>query len=149
LWLWLTAAHGGGGGHAPHLYFEASSVVITLVLLGKWLEARAKRQTTEAIRALHALRPEAAHWIGPDGEVDVAVAELMAGDRIAVRPGERLPVDGTVLEGHTQVDESMLTGEPLPVARNPGDAVTGGSVNGDGRVVVQVTAVGAETVLAR
>lgn len=149
LWLWLTAAHGGGGNHAPHLYFEASSVVITLVLLGKWLEARAKRQTTEAIRALHALRPEAAHWIGPDGEVDVAVAELMAGDRIAVRPGERLPVDGTVLEGHTQVDESMLTGEPLPVARNPGDAVTGGSVNGDGRVVVQVTAVGAETVLAR
>ncbi|ABM30651.1 heavy metal translocating P-type ATPase [Paracidovorax citrulli] len=148
LWLWFTAAH-GSEGHAPHLYFEASAVVITLVLLGKWLEARAKRQTTEAIRALHALRPEAAHWIGPDGEVDVPVAELMAGDRIAVRPGERLPVDGTVLEGHTQVDESMLTGEPLPVARGPSDAVTGGSINGDGRVVVRVTAVGAETVLAR
>ncbi|WP_208941946.1 heavy metal translocating P-type ATPase [Paracidovorax avenae] len=147
LWLWLASGH--GAGHAPHLYFEASAVVITLVLLGKWLEARAKRQTTAAIRALHALRPDAAHWIGPDGEMDVPVAELMAGDRIAVRPGERLPVDGTVLEGHTQVDESMLTGEPLPVARDPGDPVTGGSVNGDGRVVVRVTAVGAETVLAR
>ncbi|WP_192884910.1 heavy metal translocating P-type ATPase, partial [Paracidovorax avenae] len=147
LWLWLASGH--GAGHAPHLYFEASAVVITLVLLGKWLEARAKRQTTAAIRALHALRPDAAHWIGPDGEVDVPVAELMAGDRIAVRPGERLPVDGTVLEGHTQVDESMLTGEPLPVARGPDDPVTGGSVNGDGRVVVRVTAVGAETVLAR
>ncbi|WP_442866991.1 heavy metal translocating P-type ATPase [Acidovorax sp. GBBC 3334] len=149
LWLWLTAGHGAGAGHVPHLYFEASAVVITLVLLGKWLEARAKRQTTAAIRALHALRPEAAHWMGPDGEVDVPVAEVMAGDRIAVRPGERIPVDGTVLEGRTQVDESMLTGEPLPVARGPGDALTGGSVNGEGRVVVQVTAVGAETVLAR
>ncbi|WCM93205.1 heavy metal translocating P-type ATPase [Acidovorax sp. NCPPB 2350] len=148
LWLWFTAAvH--GGGHAPHLYFEASAVVITLVLLGKWLEARAKRQTTAAIRALHALRPEQAHWMGPDGEVDVPVAEVMAGDRIAVRPGERIPVDGTVVEGRTQVDESMLTGEPLPVARGPGDALTGGSVNGEGRVVLRVTAVGAETVLAR
>ncbi|GKT26543.1 heavy metal translocating P-type ATPase [Acidovorax sp. SUPP3334] len=145
LWLWLTAPP----GHAPHLYFEASAVVITLVLLGKWLEARAKRQTTAAIRALHALRPEVAHLIGADGEVDVPVAEVMAGDRIVVRPGERVPVDGTVLEGHTQVDESMLTGEPLPVPRTPGEALTGGSVNGDGRVVVQVSAVGSETVLAR
>ncbi|WP_309827162.1 heavy metal translocating P-type ATPase [Paracidovorax wautersii] len=145
VWLWLTAQP----GHAPHLYFEASAVVITLVLLGKWLEARAKRQTTAAIRALHALRPDVAHLIGRDGEVDVPVAEVMAGDRIVVRPGERIPVDGTVLEGHTQVDESMLTGEPLPVAREPGGALTGGSINGDGRVVVQVTAVGSETVLAR
>ena len=145
LWLWLTAH----AGHAPHLYFEASAVVITLVLLGKWLEARAKRQTTTAIRALHALRPDVAHLIGRDGEVDVPVAEVMAGDRIVVRPGERIPVDGTVLEGHTQVDESMLTGEPLPVPREPGGALTGGSINGDGRVVMQVTAVGSETVLAR
>jgi Cu+-exporting ATPase len=145
MWLWLTAH----AGHEPHLYFEASAVVITLVLLGKWLEARAKRQTSAAIRALHALRPDVAHWLGRDGEVDVPVAEVMLGDRLVVRPGERIPVDGTVLEGHTQVDESMLTGEPLPVTREVGGALTGGSINGEGRVVMQVTAVGAETVLAR
>ena len=145
LWLWATAHP----GHTPHLYFEASAVVITLVLLGKWLEARAKRQTTAAIRALHALRPEVAHLLGRDGEVDVPIAEVMAGDRIVVRPGERIPVDGTVLEGRTQVDESMLTGEPLPVAREEGALLTGGAINGDGRIVMQVTAVGSETVLAR
>ena len=145
MWLWLTAPD----GHAPHLYFEASAVVITLVLLGKWLEMRAKRQTTAAIRALHALRPDMVHLIGLDGEVDVPVAEVMAGDRLVVRPGQRIPVDGTVHEGHTQVDESMLTGEPLPVVRDVGAALTGGSINGDGRIVMAVTAVGAETVLAR
>ena len=145
MWLWLTAHE----GHAPHLYFEASAVVVTLVLLGKWLEARAKRQTTAAIRALHALRPDVAHMLGRDGEVDVPVAEVMAGDRLVVRPGERIPVDGSILEGHTQVDESMLTGEPLPVTREVGAPLTGGSINGDGRVVMQVTAVGAETVLSR
>ena len=145
VWLWLTAHE----GHAPHLYFEASAVVVTLVLLGKWLEARAKRQTTAAIRALHALRPDVAHMLGRDGEVDVPVAELMAGDRLVVRPGERIPLDGTVVEGHTQVDESMLTGEPLPVTREAGGKLTGGSINGEGRVVMEVTAVGAETVLAR
>ncbi|HCL85449.1 MAG TPA: copper-transporting ATPase [Comamonadaceae bacterium] len=145
LWLWATAPE----GHAPHLYFEASAVVITLVLLGKWLEARAKRQTTAAIRALHALRPDVAHLLGRDGEVDVPIAEILAGDRLVVRPGERIPLDGTVLEGQTQVDESMLTGEPLPVAREPGDRLTGGAINGEGRVLMQVTAVGSETVLAR
>ncbi len=144
VWLWLTAHE----GHAPHLYFEASSVVITLVLLGKWLEARAKRQTTAAIRALHALRPDVVHLLGKDGEVDVPVAEVLVGDQLVVRPGERFPVDGTVHEGHTQVDESMLTGEPLPVARDVGDSLTGGSINGDGRIVMAVTAVGSETVLA-
>ncbi len=153
MWLWLTAPTGHAAGHAPHLYFEASAVVITLVLLGKWLEARAKRQTTAAIRALHALRPEVAHWLGRDGEVDVPLAEVMAGDRLVVRPGERIPVDGRIVEGHTQVDESMLTGEPLPVARSAdgpqGGQLTGGSINGEGRIVMQVTAVGAETVLAR
>jgi len=124
-------------------------VVITLVMLGKWLEARAKRQTTAAIRALHALRPDVAHLMGPDGEVDVPVAELLVGDRLVVKPGERFPVDGTLLEGHTQVDESMLTGEPLPVAKDAGGALTGGSINGEGRVVMQVRAVGSETVLSR
>ena len=145
MWLWLTAAP----GTAPHLYFEASAVVITLVLLGKWLEARAKHQTAAAIRALYGLRPEVAHLLGRDGEVDVPVSEVMLHDHVVVRPGERFPVDGTLLEGDTQVDESMLTGEPLPVVKSVGDALTGGSINGEGRVVLQVGAVGAETVLAR
>jgi len=145
MWLWLSAAP----GTMPHLYFEGSAVVVTLVLLGKFLEARAKRQTTTAIRALHALRPDVAHLIGLDGEVDVPVAEVLVGDRIVVKPGERFPVDGALREGQTQVDESMLTGEPLPVPREPGDRLTGGSINGEGRVVLQVTAVGSETVLSR
>ena len=145
MWLWLTAHP----GHAPHLYFEASAVVVTLVLLGKWLEARAKHQTTAAIRALHGLRPDVAHLVGKSGEVDVPVAEVMVGDRLVVRPGERLPVDGTLLEGDTQVDESMLTGEPLPVAKEVGALLTGGSINGDGRIVLQVRAVGSETVLSK
>ena len=145
VWLWLTSS----GHHAPHLYFEGSAVVITLVMLGKWLEARAKRQTTEAIRALHALRPDKAHWIGEDGEVDVPVDEILTGDLIVVRPGERFPLDGELLEGQTQVDESMLTGEPLPVSKAAGASLTGGSINGDGRVLMRVTAVGHETVLSR
>jgi Cu+-exporting ATPase len=145
VWLWLTAPP----GHAPHLYFEGSAVVITLVLLGKWLEARAKRQTTEAIRALHALRPDTAHLLTDEGEQDVSVDEIRVGDLLVVRPGERFALDGELREGQTQVDESMLTGEPLPVARSVGERVTGGSINGDGLVRVQVTAVGHETVLSR
>ena len=144
VWLWLTAPDGA----MVHLYFEGSAVVITLVLLGKWLEARAKRQTTSAIRALHALQPDTAHWIGRDGEVDVPVADVLVGDRLVVKPGERFPVDGTLLEGQTQVDESMLTGEPLPVHKDAGSKLTGGSINGEGRVVLQVTAVGVDTVLS-
>jgi Cu+-exporting ATPase len=144
VWLWLSAHE----GHVPHLYFEGSAVVITLVLLGKWLEARAKRQTTEAIRALHALRPDKAHWISDEGEVDVPVAEILVGDLLAVRPGERIPLDGELIEGQTQVDESMLTGEPLPVSKSVGAALTGGAINGDGRVLMRVTAVGHETVLS-
>ena len=144
MWLWLTAET----DVMVHLYFEGSAVVITLVMLGKWLEARAKRQTTSAIRALHALRPETAHLVGLDGEIDVPVAEVMVSDRVVVKPGERFPVDGTLLEGQTQVDESMLTGEPLPVSKEVGSKLTGGSINGDGRVVMQVRAVGRDTVLA-
>ncbi len=143
VWLWL-------GTSSSHLYFEASAVVVTLVLLGKWLEARAKRQTTAAIRALHALRPEIAHVLDrKDVESDVPVAEVLQGDRLAVRPGERVPADGLVTQGQTQVDESMLTGEPLPVAKSEGAKLTGGSINGEGRVVMAVTAVGQETVLAQ
>ena len=148
MWLWLTAPT-DHPGHVPHLYFEASAVVVTLVLLGKWLEARAKRQTTAAIRALHALRPDVVHLLSKTGEVDVPVVEVLVGDRLVVRPGERIPADGVVAEGQTQVDESMLTGEPLPVAREVGGRLTGGSINGEGRVVMQVQAVGAETVLAK
>ena len=145
LWLWWSAP----AGHTPHLYFEASAVVITLVLLGKWLEARAKRQTTAAIRALHALRPDSAHLLTRDGEVDVPLHEIMVGDRLVVRPGERIALDGLLLEGSTHVDESMLTGEPLPVLREPGSQLTGGAINGEGRIVMQVQAVGAQTLLAR
>ena len=145
VWLWWTAHD----GHAPHLYFEGSAVVITLVLLGKWLETRAKRQTTEAIRALHALRPERAHWLSDEGEIDVPVSELLVQDLIVVRPGERIPVDGQVIEGQTQVNESMLTGEPLPVNKGVGAQLTGGAINGEGRVVMRVTAVGNETLLSR
>jgi Cu+-exporting ATPase len=144
VWLWLTAHE----GHAPHLYFEGSAVVITLVLLGKWLESRAKRQTTEAIRALHALRPNRAHWLSEEGETDVPVDEILKGDVIVVRPGERFPLDGELIEGQTQVDESMLTGEPLPVSKSAGAKLTGGSINGDGRVLMRVSAVGHETVLS-
>ncbi len=145
VWLWLTAHP----GHAPHLYFEGSAVVVTLVLLGKWLEARAKRQTTEAIRALHALRPDTAHLLGSEGEQDVPLAELRVGDVLRVRPGERVPADGVLTEGQSQVDESMLTGEPLPMAKGPGDVLTGGSINGEGLLTLRVSAVGHETVLSR
>ena len=145
VWLWLFSGH---GEHA-HLYFESAAVVVTLVLLGKWLEARAKRQTTAAIRALHALRPDVAHVIDWDGsEKDLPVDELRRGDRLVVRPGERVPADGRITEGTTQVDESMLTGEPLPVAKTVDDALTGGAINGDGRVLMTVTAAGSESVLA-
>ncbi|MCU0763049.1 MAG: heavy metal translocating P-type ATPase [Hydrogenophaga sp.] len=148
-WLWWRSEP----GDMVHLYYEGSAVVITLVLLGKWLEARAKRQTTSAIRALHALRPEKAHLL-PDGikrteALDVPVDELLPGDHIRVLPGERFAADGTVRTGHTQADESMLTGESLPVAKQPGDFVTGGAINGEGAVEVEVRAVGTQSVLSQ
>jgi len=134
----------------PHLYFEASAVVITLVLLGKWLEARAKRQTTEAIRALQALRPETARVRGADGrDEERPIAQVAVGDLVVVRPGERVPVDGEVVEGASDVDESLITGESLPVARHVGERVIGGAVNGEGLLVVRTAAIGAETTLAR
>jgi len=116
--------------------------------LGKWLEARAKRQTTDAIRALHALRPARARVITLDGEVEIPIEELLLGDRLVVLPGERFAADGVVLEGQTQVDEAMLTGEPLPVHKVVDSRVTGGSINGEGRVVIRVSATGTATVLA-
>jgi P-type Cu+ transporter len=133
----------------PHLYFEASAVVITLVLLGKWLEARAKRQTTEAIRALQALRPEQARVRRDGVDNDIAIDAVRVADLIVVRPGERLAVDGEVVEGESHVDESLITGESLPVAKHAGDHVTGGAVNGEGLLLVKTSAIGAESTLAR
>ncbi|MDR5739045.1 MULTISPECIES: heavy metal translocating P-type ATPase [unclassified Caballeronia] len=140
-----------GGAHA-HLYFEASAVVITLVRFGKWLEARAKRQTTDAIRALNALRPDKARVrdaADPSRERDIPLADVRIGDIAIVRPGERVPVDGIVREGRTHIDESLITGESLPVAKEPGARATGGSINGEGVIAIETTAVGAETTLAR
>ena len=137
------------GNQSMQLYFEASAVVITLVLLGKWMETRAKRQTTEAIRALNALRPETARVRRDGVDTEVAAALVRVGDLVVVRPGERLPVDGQVTEGSSDVDESLITGESLPVAKHGGDKVTGGAVNGEGLLVVKTTAVGAESTLAR
>ncbi len=142
--LWAHSEHG-----MPHLYFEASAVVITLVLLGKWLEARAKRQTTEAIRALNALRPERARVRRAGVDMDVAVSEVKLGDLVVVRPGERIPVDAEVTEGASHVDESLITGESLPVDKQAGDSLTGGSVNAEGLLIARTTAVGAESTLSR
>ena len=145
--VYLLLIHGDHG--MSHLYFEASAVVITLVLLGKWLETRAKRQTTEAIRALNALRPEIARLRRDGQDREVAVSQVVVGDVVIIKPGERVPVDGVVMEGASQIDESLITGESLPVAKNEGDPVTGGSVNAEGLLIVRTTAVGAESTLAR
>jgi P-type Cu+ transporter len=142
--LFKHAEHG-----MPHLYFEASAVIITLVLLGKWLESRAKRQTTAAIAALNALKPEVARVRMPYGDVDVAISQVKVGDIVVVRPGERIAVDGVITIGSSQVDESLITGESLPVAKHAGDKVTGGAVNAEGLLLVETTAVGAESTLSR
>ncbi len=130
-------------------YFEASSSVITLVLLGRHLEDRAKQNTTTAIRSLVALRPQTARIIREGGEVEVPASLVAVGEVVVVRPGEHLPVDGIITDGDTQIDESLITGESLPVERSIGDTVTGGSINGSGMIRVKVTAVGAESVLNR
>jgi P-type Cu+ transporter len=144
--LWSSGTAGAG---TPHLYFEGSAVVIALVLFGKWLEARVRHQTTEAIRALNALRPDTARVRRDGTDVELPLAQVQIGDLVVVRPGERIAVDGLVTEGCSEVDESMITGESLPVPRAAGDRVTGGAVNADGLLLVRTTAVGAETVLAR
>ena len=134
---------------AGHLYFEAAAVVITLVLLGKWFETRAKRSTTVAIRALMGLRPETARVVRDGVDTEIAIAEVGSGDLVIVRPGERLPVDGVVEEGHSHVDESLITGESLPVEKIQGEHVTGGAINGTGLLKVRATAVGEDSTLAR
>jgi Cu+-exporting ATPase len=145
--VFLLARHAGSG--MPHLYFESSATVITLVLLGKWLETRARRQTTDAIRALNALRPVTARVLVEGVEADVPVDRVAVGDRVVVRPGERVAVDGEVIAGSSHVDESLITGESLPVSKSAGERVTGGAINGEGVLTLRTTAVGAETTLAR
>ena len=145
--IYQLIKHGDHG--MAHLYFEASAMVITLVLLGKWLETRAKRQTTEAISALNALKPETARVRRDGVDAEVPIHQVVLGDVVVVKPGERLPVDGAVLEGSSHVDESLITGESLPVTKDVGDKVTGGSVNAEGLLVVKATAIGSESTLAR
>ncbi len=146
--LWELAA-GARAGHAPHLYFEASAVVITLVLLGKWLETRARRSTADAVRRLHALAPERARVLVDGVEAEVPIAAVGRGDLVIVRPGERVAVDGVVREGSTEIDESLVTGEGLPVAVAPGSSVLGGTLNGTGRILVETSAAAADGALAR
>ena len=144
-WSAWLALHGVGEG----LYFEASAVVITLVLLGKLLEARAKRSAAGAIRALMALRPDVAR-VERDGRiVTVPAAAVVVGDIVVIRPGERLPVDGEIVEGESQLDESLVTGESLPVVKGPGAALVAGSVNGDGLLRVRATRVGSDSTISR
>jgi P-type Cu+ transporter len=141
LWLWK--------GHGEHLYFEAAAVVVALVLLGRWLEARAKRQTSEAIRLLGELRPSAARVLRDGVESTLPLDDVRLGDIVVALPGERIAVDGLLKAGASAVDESMLTGESVPIDKEPGVKVTGGSLNTTGRIEIETTAVGAETVLAR
>ena len=142
-------------GHrgAVDVYFEAAAVITTLVLLGQVLELRARSRTGDAIRSLLKLAPKTARRIGAgaigDTEEDVAIADVCIGDRLRVRPGERVPTDATVIEGHSAVDESMITGEPMPVEKGTGDRVTGGTLNGDGALVIRAERVGRDTLLAQ
>ena len=138
--------HGG----VPPVYFEAAAVITTLVLLGQVLELRARSATSGAIRALLGLQPKTARRLRQDGsEEDVPLEHVAVGDRLRVRPGERVPVDGVVLEGRSAVDEALVTGEPIPVEKEPGSRVTGGTVNGTGSFVMRADRVGADTLLAQ
>lgn len=135
--------------HIPHLYFEGSAVIITLVLLGKYFEAKAKQQTSAAIKALQELQPSTARVLREKKEEEVSIDALKIDDLVIIRPGERIPVDGTITKGITQVDESLITGESLPIEKKEKDTVVGGAINGDGQIFVAVKALGSETMLAR
>ena len=144
-WLMLTLPDATG-----ELYFEASVIIITLVLAGKFMESKAKRGTTAAIRQLMDLRPQTARVRRAGGEeVEVPIAEVRRGDTVVIRPGERVPVDGRVIGGRSELDEALITGESLPVEKNVGDRVTGGAINGTGLLEVQATAVGADSTLSK
>jgi Cu+-exporting ATPase len=145
----FPAAFRGHGGEVA-VYFEAAAVIVTLVLLGQVLELRARSRTGNAIRALLGLAPKTTRIVRDDGtEADVPLAEVAVGARLRVRPGEKIPVDGVVLEGRSAVDESMVTGEPIPVEKTAGERVTGGTVNGTGGLVLRAERVGSETLLAQ
>ncbi|WP_295399063.1 heavy metal translocating P-type ATPase, partial [uncultured Thiocystis sp.] len=132
-----------------NLYFEAAAVIVTLILFGRYLEALAKGRTSQAIQRLVKLQPKTARILRANVETDMPIDAVMPGDLIRVRPGERIPVDGTLIEGASHLDESMLSGEPLPVRKRPGDEVIGGTINQTGAFLYRATRVGAETVLAR
>lgn len=135
--------------HTPHLYFESSAVIITLVMLGKYFEARAKSQTSSAIRALQDLRPETATKLVDGKEVVVSIESLDLGDILIIKPGERIAADAVIVKGVASIDESLITGESLPVERNIGDSVIGGSINGDSVLELKVSALGSETMLSK
>ena len=143
VYLLLVGPSGG------HLYFEAAAVVIALIMVGRWLETRAKRSTTAAIRALMSLRPERARIERDGSEIKVPVADVAVGEIVIVRPGERIPVDATMLTGRSEVDESLLTGESLAIIKGVGDNITGGSINGSGLLRAKATAVGEQSTLSR
>ncbi len=146
--LFPPAFRNHGGNVA--VYFEAAAVITTLVLLGQVLELRARSQTSGAIRALLELAPPTALRIGPDGsEEEVSLDDLAPGDRLRVKPGEKIPVDGTVVDGHSSVDESMVSGEPIPVEKRAGEKIIGGTVNGTGSLIMEVTQVGDDTLLSQ
>ncbi|AWN48511.1 heavy metal translocating P-type ATPase [Methylobacterium terrae] len=147
--LVATLAPGLLPAGAAHIYFEASVLIVTLILLGRTLEARARGRTGAAIARLVGLAPKTALVVRDGIETEVPAADLQVGDRVRVRPGERLPADGRVVEGTSRIDESMLTGEPVPAAKGPGDVVTGGTVNGTGALEVAVERIGADTALAQ
>ena len=138
-----------GTGHVG-VYFEAAAVIVVLVLLGQVLELRARERTGDAIRALLDLAPATARILRPDGrEEEIPLDEVKVGDRLRIRPGDKAPVDGVVVDGHSSLDESMLTGEPLPVEKAPGDEVTGATINGAGTLVIEARRVGADTMLSQ
>ncbi|UXU75320.1 MULTISPECIES: heavy metal translocating P-type ATPase [unclassified Paracoccus (in: a-proteobacteria)] len=151
-WLYSTVATFAPQllpAESRHVYFEAAAVIVTLILLGRWLEARAKGRAGQAIQRLLALTPDTARRRGDHGVEVVPVASLQPGDLVELAPGERVAVDGVLVEGRGSIDESMLTGEPVPVVKAPGDPVTGGTVNGPAALSYRVTATGSDTVLAR
>ncbi|MDE3078391.1 MAG: HAD-IC family P-type ATPase, partial [Chloroflexota bacterium] len=145
--LWPSLAQ--RWGFQPHLYYETAIIIIALILMGRWLEARAKKQTGAAIRALMGLQARTARVTRDGLEQDVPIESVVVGDLVRVRPGEKVPVDGVVVEGSSAIDESMLTGESLPVAKNPKDAVIGATLNRTGSFVFRATKVGKDTTLAQ
>src|SRR5207248_4224974 len=145
--LWPSLAQRWGFPY--HLYFETAVIIIALILLGRWLEARAKKQTSSAIKALMGLQARTARVIRNGAEQDIPVEAVQVGDLVRVRPGEKVPVDGVIAEGRSALDESMLTGESLPVDKGPGEQVIGATLNKTGSFIFKATKVGKDTALAQ